>query len=60
MMDKLVLKWGSSGITSYVRVGILLTCGKHIHDRIITLRWRVLAMFNPATIYLGACTIPGK
>ena len=27
----------------YVRVGIFLTCGKHLHDRIISLRGKVWA-----------------
>ena len=25
----------------YVRVGIILTCGKHLHDRITAVRWEV-------------------
>jgi hypothetical protein len=28
---------------SYVRASILITCGKHLHDHIISLRWEVWA-----------------
>ena len=44
------------------RVGILLTCRKHLHDRIISLRGEIWTnkTFNPATLYWSVCTKPGK
>ena len=38
----------------YVRVGILLTCEKHLHDRIISLRGEVWHFYG------SACTKSGK
>ena len=38
----------------YVRVGVLLTCGKHVHDRIILLRgevWAHKAILPPPLFY---------
>ena len=46
----------------YLRVGILLTYGKHLHDCIISLREEVLAHKISLTItiiYWNACTKPG-
>jgi hypothetical protein len=49
---------------SYVRASILITCGKHLHDHIISLRWEVWAhkttLVSPYTFFLNACTKPGK
>ena len=37
----------------YVRAGILLTCGKHLHDRIISLREEVWADKTSLTLPLS-------
>jgi len=39
----------------YVRVGILLTCGRHLYNYIISLRGEVCSQTNS----LSACTKPG-
>ena len=45
----------------YVRVGILLPCGKHLFDRIISLRGEVWAHNTSLTppFFLSACIKPG-
>jgi len=44
-----------------VRVDIVLTRGKHLHGRIITLRRDVWAhKANPTTFYWSPCTKRGK
>ena len=46
----------------YVRVGILLTCGKHLPDHIGSLRvevWAHIISLTPPR-YLSVCTRPGK
>jgi len=45
----------------YVRVGILLTCGKHLHNFIISLTWEVWAHITSFTFfYWSVYAMSGK
>ena len=46
----------------YMRVGILITCGKHLHDRIISLSGGLSSCnyCSPGTFHWSVCTKPGK
>ena len=47
----------------HVRVSILLTCGKHMHDPIIQLWgevWAHKTSFNPTTFHWTPCSMTGK
>ena len=43
-------------IQLYVRFGIILSCGTHLHDRIIWLRWSVLAPNQVYSFYWSIYT----
>ena len=50
----------SIGYTMYVKSGILLTFGKHLHDRIISVREEIWALKTSLTLPLIEVTVPSQ